>query len=156
MDKSQAMIDFLQTCPTIQNNPLFFNFGNIEDNANQAIVKSDDTALNQPYIDGSVLKRYTISIDSFKSVAYNPIVSGLPDENVEGFQEVQTILDWINSQGDNQTFPDFGDDCLVEKMETLSSKPELLMVDTTTNPPMAIYRISIQLEYVDYSKRLWK
>ena len=149
MDKSQAVLQFLQTCPTVQTNPLFFNFGNVEDNAHQAIIRSDDVALHRPYIDGSVLRRFTFSIDSFKSVAYNPVVSDLSDENLEDFQDVQTILDWINTQNDLRNYPQFDSVYVIESMETLTTKPELVGVDTTLNPPMAVYRISIQIDYID-------
>lgn len=156
MDKSQAVLQFLQTCPTVQANPLFFNFGNVEDNANQAIIRSDDVALHRPYIDGSVLRRFTFSIDSFKSVAYNPVVQGLSDENLEDFQDVQAILDWINTQNDLRNYPQFDTEYIIESMETLTTKPELVGVDTTLNPPMAVYRISIQIDYIDNSNRMWK
>jgi hypothetical protein len=155
MDKSQAVLQFLQTCPTVQTNPLFFNFGNVEDNAHQAIIRSDDVALHRPYIDGSVLRRFTFSIDSFKSVAYNPVVSDLSDENLEDFQDVQTILDWINTQNDLRNYPQFDSVYVIESMETLTTKPELVGVDTTLNPPMAVYRISIQIDYIDNTHRVW-
>lgn len=140
----------------MKDNPLFFNFGNVEDNAHQAIVRSDDTALHKPYIDGSVLKRFTFNIDSFKSVAYNPVVQELPDENLEDFQEVQNVLDWINEQDKLRNYPQFDSDCVIESMETLTTKPDLVGVDTTLNPPMAVYRISIQIDYIDNSNRVWK
>ena len=155
MDKNQSMIEFLQTCPIIKNNPLFFNFGTVEDNAHQANTKSDDVSLHRPYVDGSVAKRYTFSIDSFKTVAHNPVVQGYSDENITELEEVQKVLDWINDQDDLQIFPDFGSDCFVEKMTTLTTRPELVGVDTSSNPPMAIYRISIQIDYIDNSKKLW-
>ena len=116
MDKTQAMIAFLQTCPIIQNDPLFFNFGSIKDNAHQAIVRADDVSLQKPYIDGSVEKRYTFSVDSFKSVAYNPVVQGYSDENLDDFKEVQQILDWVNNQDDLRNYPDFGAACFIDSM----------------------------------------
>lgn len=155
MDKSQAIINFLQTCPTIQANPLFFNFGDVQDNAHQTITRSDDIALHQPYVDGSVLKRFTFVVDSFKSVAYNPVVPGLNDENLEDFQDVQAILDWINMQDTLRNYPEFDTECIIEKMETLTTKPDLVGVDTSLNPPMAVYRISIQIDYIDTTKRMW-
>lgn len=156
MDKNQAVIDFLSTCPTIQENPLFFNFGDIRDNAHQAITKSDDVSLHKPYIDGSVMRRYTCSIDSFKSVAYNPIVEGHTDENLSEFKEVQDILEWINEQGDVRNFPDFGEGYLIDAMKTLTTKPDLIGVNTSLNPPVAVYRISIQIDYIDQTKMIWK
>jgi hypothetical protein len=156
MDKNQVMIAFLQNCQTISDNPLFFNFGNIEDNANQAITASDDVALQKPYVDGSVLKRFTFHIDSFKTIAYNPVIQGHNDNNLEGFKEVQALIDWINTQGDNNIFPDFGTDCIIETMQTTTNKPELISVESGMSPPVAIYRVSIRIEYVDFSKCLWK
>ena len=87
MDKSRAVLSFLQACPEISATPLFFNFGNVEDNAHQAIINSDDVALHTPFIDGSVAKRFTFSIDSFKSVAYNPVTQEYlaNDENLTEF-----------------------------------------------------------------------
>ena len=155
MDKNQFMVEFLQTCPTIKDNPLFFNFGNVEDNAHQLTIDSDDVALQKPFIDGSVSKRYTCSIDSFKSLACIPIIIGNNDENIEDYAEVQNLLDWINEQGENFNFPNFGDDIEVEEMKTLTTKPVLLGVETKLNPPMAIYRIIIQINYIDNTKRLW-
>ena len=155
MDKSQAVLQFLQTCPTVHANPLFFNFGSVEENANQAIISSDDVALHQPYVDGSVSRRFTFSIDSFKSVAYNPVVQGLSDENLEDFQAVQAILDWINAQDEAHNYPAFDPEYIIESMRTLTTKPELVGVDTTLNPPMAVYRVSIQIDYIDNSKRVW-
>lgn len=154
MNKNQAMLDFLQTCPAIRDNPLFFNFGKVENGAHQANMRSDDVSLHRPYIDGTELKRYTFHLDSFKSVAYNPIVTGLPDENMEDFEEVQSLLEWINEQGDAKKYPAF-ENCIIDKMRSLSSRPELVGVDTTLNPPMAVYRISIQIDYLDTSKQVW-
>ena len=155
MGKNKSMLEFLQTCPTIKNEPLFFNFGNITDNALLANTKSDDISLHKPFVDGSVSRRFTFSVDNFKSVAHNPVVQGYSDENLEDFEEVQKVLDWINEQDELQNFPNFGNDCIIEKMSTLTLKPELVGVDTSSNPPMAVYRISIQIDYIDTSKKLW-
>jgi hypothetical protein len=155
MTKHQAMLEFLQTCPMIRANPLFFNFGKVENDAHQANTMSDDVSLHRPYIDGTELKRYTFHLDTFKSVAYNPVIPGLPDENMEDFENVQSLIDWINEQDDLKNYPAF-DQCVVDKMRSLYTKPELVGVDTTLSPPMAVYRISIQIDYLDTSKQVWK
>ena len=155
MSKNQAMIDFLQTCPTIQSNPLFFNFGQAEDNANQINTEATDVSLHHTYIDGSELKRYTFNIDSCRSATYNPVIDGLSAENVDELDEVQAIIDWINAEGKALNFPDFGDKCLVEEMKCLTEEPLLLGVDKEKNPPVAIYRVSIQIDYVDTTNVIW-
>lgn len=161
-NRTPAIIEFLQTCPAIIDNPLFFNFGNMEDNAHQIITKSDDISLQRPYIDGSILKRYTVSIDSFKSVAYNPIIAeeseqGVTfyiDENSTEFAEVLELLDWINEQNELHNYPDFGTDCIIDEMKVLTNKPEVMGVNTSLNPPMVIYRITLQIDYLDNSKKI--
>ena len=155
MNKNQAMLTFLQTCPAIRDNPLFFNFGKVENGAHQANMRSDEVSLHRPYIDGTELKRFTFHLDSFKSVAFNPVIQGLPDENMDDFNDVQSLLDWINEQGELKNYPAF-ENCIIDKMRSLSSKPELVGVDTTLSPPTAVYRISIQIDYLDISKQVWK
>ena len=134
---------------------IILNFGKVENGAHQANMRSDDVSLHRPYIDGTELKRYTFHLDSFKSVAYNPVIQGLPDENMEDFAEVQALLDWINEQGELKNYPAF-ENCIIDKMRSLSSKPVLVGVNTTLSPPTAVYRISIQIYYLDTSKQLWK
>lgn len=155
MNKHEAMLTFLQTCPAIRDNPLFFNFGKVENGAHQVNTKDDDVSLHRPYIDGTELKRYTFHLDSFKSIAYNPVVAGLSDENMEDYAEVQSLLDWINEQGELRNYPAF-ENCTIDKMRCLSTKPVLVGVNTTLSPPTAVYRISIQIDYLDTSKQVWK
>ena len=39
-------------------------------------------------------------------------------ELIEQMQYVQEFLDWINEQGENENFPDFGKKCIVQRMRT--------------------------------------
>ena len=159
VDKNAAMLDFLQNCDTIKNNPLFFNFGDVKAGAHQLIVASDDIALSKPYLDGSKEMRYTCSIDCYKSVAHRPVVITtdglLPDENLGDFSEAQAVLDWVNEMGEDMTFPNFGPDCIVEEMKCTTNKPQLTGVDTSASPVIAIYRVSIRIDYIDNSHRVW-
>lgn len=156
IDKNKVMIEFLRNCPVIDKNPLYFNFGNIEDNSYQIVTESNDTSLSQPYIDGSILKRYTFYIDCFKTIAYNKVIKGYQDENLYDISEVQAILDWVNEQDTNKIYPDFGEDCLIDSMQSTTESPDLLSVEDTTTSPIAVYRISIQIDYIDNTQKLWK
>ena len=99
----------------------------------------------------SVLKRCC-----FRQFRYHTaVVNGKSDENLEGFSEVQEVIDWINDKSNKQEFPDFGEDFVIEDMKTLTDRPALVGVNTQQNPPMAVYRISIQIDYVDLTKRIW-
>lgn len=157
MDKNQAIIDFLMTCPVIQNNPLFFNFLNAKDDNKQLVVTGNEKSVDKPYIDGSVEKRYTFTLIDYKSIAYQAVVNSplLVNENVQEAFEVQAIIDWISEQNELRNFPNFGSDCIIEGMRTLTDNPNLNGVDTSLTPALAKYSMSIQIDYIDTSKVLW-
>lgn len=158
MDKNQAVIDFLLTCPIIQSHSLFFNFINAKDKSKQVSSIATNTSINKKYIDGSVLKRYTFSIIDFCSVSYQAIPKNaeLVSENVADLQLVQDLMDWINEQADINNYPDFGTDCVVEEMTTTTNMPNLNGIDTQVTPPLAKYSITINIDFLDTSKMWWK
>lgn len=157
VDKNQAVLDFLITCPSILNSPLYFNFINAKNNNNQFVTVANDVYTQQPYIDGSVYKQYTFTIIAFKSVSYNPLVkqTGYTDENVDDMAQVQALIDWVNEQDEQYNYPDFGANCFIDSMTALSDNPNLNSVDTTLTPALAKYSISIRIDYLDNTKKLW-
>lgn len=155
MDKNQAMIDYLMQNESIAENPLFLNFINAKEDNKQIITVANDKSLNKTYLDGSVLKRYTLTIVDFKSVVYNALVTDYDNETVEDLFDVQEIIDWVETQRRNKNFPDFGDDCLVENIKVLTDNPNLNGVDTSTSPAQAKYSFSIQVDYIDYTDCVW-
>ena len=158
MDKNQALINFICECPQIEDNPLFFNFIHGKEDNKQLITQSNEKTLNKKYINGDVLKRYTATLIDFKSVTYNAVVkeAGYVDENVEDMADVQTIIDWIEEQSELRNFPDFGEDCIIDDMQVLTDNPNLNGVDTNVSPALAKYSMSIQIDYIDTSKRIYK
>ena len=83
IDKNQAIIDFLITCPELSSNPLFFNYVNAKEDSTQIITQSNDKSMNRTFVDGSVLRRYTFTFIYFKSISYTPVVKqpGYSNEN---------------------------------------------------------------------------
>ena len=158
IDKNQAIIDFLITCPSILNSPLYFNFVNAKNDNKQLVTVANDVYSQTPFIDGSVSKTYTFTIIDFKSMSYNPIVkqSGYIDENVDEMNQVQALINWVTEQNDLKNYPNFGDDCIIDDMVALSDNPSLNSVDTTLTPALAKYSITIRIDYLDISKRVWK
>lgn len=157
IDKNQAIIDFLLTCPYIQENPLFFNFLNAKDDNKQLVAQGNEKSMNVKFVDGSERKRFTFTILDYKSVTYDAIakLSGYPNENVQEIMEVQSIMDWITEQNEIRNYPNFGSDMIIEEMRTLSENPNLNGVDTSVTPALAKYSMSIQIDYIDTSKVLW-
>lgn len=152
--KEKAVIDFLCTCPAIQSNPLFFNFINAKSDNKQIVTASNDRNINRPYIDGSVLKRYSFTLIDYRSVSYQAIVKSQIDanENVQEYVDIQDIIDWVNEQEEARIYPDFGNKCQIEEMRVVTDNPVLNGVDTQLKPALAKYSFTIQIDYIDNSK----
>ena len=158
VDKSSAVIEYLSNCPAMANSPLFFNFAQKEDENQLFATYADSTDIEKKYIDGSKECAYTFTIMIYKSIAYNPIVEGLSDENIEEYLDVESIYEWIEEQNDNYIFPDFGADCVIDSIEILTNRP---VVDASKQseddmqPALAQYSLGIRIKYLDTSKVLW-
>lgn len=158
VDKNSAVIEYFLNCPVILENPLYFNFINAEDNTNQIVTQTTERYAEIKYVDGSVLKTYTFTIIIHKSVADIPIVkvSGYPNENMLDISDVQAIIDWISTQDDAHTYPDFGTDCIIESMSTTTDTPSFDGIDDEPSPALAVYSITVEIKYLDISKQIWR
>lgn len=158
INKNQAVIDYLITCPTILNSPLYFNFINAKNDTNQLLTVSNDQYTNVSYIDGSVKRIYTFTILTFKSAADIAVVkaSGYPNENLSDMHDIQALIDWIKEQEELHNYPDFGEDCIVESIAPTTDEPNFDGIDEQVSPPLAVYSTSIQIEYLDISKKIWR
>lgn len=157
VDKNQAVIDYMLQCPQINENALYFNFGEAKDNNKQIITQGNDKAMNKPYIDGSVLKRYTFTLFDFRSIAALAVPKGFAytSENVEEILDVQSIIDWITEQEKLRNYPNFGEDCVIEEIKAITDNPNLNGIDTSVSPALARYSISIQIQYLDKTEKIW-
>ena len=158
MDKNKAIIDFIMTCPYMQNNPLFYNFGKVEADNKQIVTIANDISVNVPFIDGSVKKRYTFTIIDYKSVSNHALVNrvGAVDENIEGAFEAQMLINWIETQANARNYPNFGAECTIDDMKVITDQPNMNGIDRAVTPALAKYSISIRIDYIDYSKAIWK
>lgn len=157
VDKNKAVIDYLLQCQDIYNSPLYFNLIDAKDNTIQILTTAEDKAMSHPYIDGSVLKRYTFNLITFKSISDLEIVKaeGYDNENVDELKDVQKLLDWVVNQDDLRNYPDFGDKCIVDSVNTTTDTPNFNGINTEITPPLAMYSISIVIEYLDISKTIY-
>lgn len=155
VDKNQAVVDFLLTCPAIRDSYLYFNFTHAEDNNKQILTLANEKTLHKQYIDGTVDKQYTFTIVDFKAVTPKPIVEGRVDENVDEMFQVQELIDWVTEQNDLKNYPDFGDNCQIEEIRALTDNPNLNGIDSSISPALAKYSVSVQIDYLDISKQLW-
>ncbi len=156
MDKNTSILNFLVNYPGFSTSPLFVNFINAKDNNIQFLTDSNEKVLNKPYVDGSVLKRYTFSLVITKSMTDMALPSTtLTNENIDDIAEIQELMDWINEQGDAHIYPDFGEKCEIEDMHTTSEQPSLDGINTEVTPALALYSIEIRIDYIDYTKVIW-
>lgn len=156
VDKNNAVIEYLKECPEIAKHPLFFNFAQEEDNNQLFATYADNTDTIKKFVDGSRELKYTFTMIIYKSASFNPVVEGLTDENMEEYIDVQSIADWIEEQNDNQVFPDFGEDCVIDSIETLTNGPILRSkAEDEVQPALAQYSLGVRIIYLDTSKVLW-
>jgi len=158
IDKNQAVIDYLIQCPQILNSPLYFNLINAKNDNVQIITSADDVTTTRPYVDGSIPKRYTFSIVTFKSITDLALVkdSEYPNENVDDLAEAQALIDWVHEQEDIQNYPNFGEDCYIDSIQTTTDTPRFDGINDELTPPLAMYTIAIVINYIDTSKMIWK
>lgn len=158
IDKNQAVINYFLQCPSIFDSPLYFNFINAGDNTNQFVTQATERYANTKYIDGSVAKIYTFILIIHKSTADIPLVKleGYPNENMADMSDVQSLIDWIKEQDDLHNYPDFGEDCIVDSIETTTDNPSFDGINEETSPPLAVYSVTVEIRYLDISKRLWR
>jgi hypothetical protein len=156
VDKNQAVLNFLATYDGMETNPIFINFINAKNNDVQYLTSSNDRSLNKKFVDGSILKRFTFSIVITKSITSMAIAKDIMmNENITDIANIQTFMDWVNEQGENQNFPDFGTNCVIEEMHTTADNPLLNGINTEVTPALALYSTEIRIDYIDYSKIIW-
>lgn len=157
VDKNKAILDFIATYTGIATSPIFVNFINAKDDNIQFLTSSNEVFLNRPFVDGSVMKRYTFTLVITKSMTDTAIAKDImTNENIDDMADIQSFMDWINAQGEDNVFPNFGEYCVVEEMHTTSDNPSLDGIDTDVSPALALYSVEIGIDYIDYSKIIYK
>lgn len=156
VDKNKAILNFIATYSGIETSPIFVNFINAKDDDIQFLTDSNDTNLNKTFIDGSVMKRYTFSLVVTRSITDLAIAKDIMlNENIDDLADIQALMDWINEQGDNHNYPDFGEKCIIEEMHTTSENPSIDGINTEVSPALALYSMEIRIDYIDYTKVIW-
>ena len=114
MNKPQAVMDLISTCPLVGYDA-YFNFVDESNTESNTSLMTDGYGhLVKKYVDGDKVKKFQCVIRQVKPLSRYSNTS----ENIEQMQAVQEFLDWINEQGKIKNFPDFGEKCIVQKMET--------------------------------------
>ena len=168
IDLNKRILEYIYGCPVVEANPMYFCVAEQKDNNNQLLPTREQPQDDIEYVDGTVERTYRAEILMYKSVAYNPIVteevgtSGkrIPsntylNENIEDMKDGQELIDWIKEQNDNRHFPNFGEYCIIDSVETNSNRPILNGINPELEPPLAQYSVGLEIKYLDISKQLW-
>lgn len=167
VDLNKRILEYIYECSVVEENPMYFTVAEEQDNSNQLLVGREEPRDEIAYVDGTVERTYRAEILMYKSVAYSPIVTEetsegkrVPsdlylNENLEDIEDGQTLIDWIQEQNDNRHFPDFGEWCIIESVETTSNRPVLNGVNPELEPPLAQYSVGLVIKYLDVEKQLW-
>ena len=160
VNKNRVVVTYLCQCQDIQDSPLYFNLIDAKDNTIQMITTAQDKLLSKRFIDGSIQKSYTFNLIIFKSISDAEIVKyigtdGFPNENIEELENVQQLLDWVNEQQDLHNYPNFGEDCQIDNIYTTTDIPRFDGINTEVQPALAMYSMSVVIEYLDVSKVIY-
>lgn len=142
--KHQAIWDWLMSCPHFQS--LFFVFPQIDDNGiitnNQVsltpeAIGGDDT-LNE-FIDGSKIKQYTFAVAQY-SMFFREV--NIPT-NINIIGVFENIVDWIEQQSKEGSFPHFPQNCHIEEIKAY---PGAIAGEDETGVKM---QFSTQIKYLE-------
>lgn len=118
---------------------LGFNFSPESDDSFSLVTQYSDKVLKK-YVSGDEQKAYGFAIIIVK--AYS---SDQDDLNLEAMNFAQSFMDWIDEQNRKKEFPDFGEDCVIERMENLQNMPNLSGVNYDAG--LARYMIQTRIVY---------
>lgn len=115
MNKPQAVMDLISTCPMVGADA-YFNFVDETTPESNTSLLTDGYGgeVIKKYVDGDTMKKFQCVIRQVKPLSRQSNTT----ENIEEMQAVKKFLDWINEQGKKRNFPDFGEKCEVQKMST--------------------------------------
>ena len=159
MNKDRIMLDYLVSCPSISDKSLFFNYAEGQDDTNHFVTQATDVKRNIKYVDGSEEKIYSFSLIAYKSLGTQAVDKSNveSDENLDELTEVQTLIDWITEQSETGEYPNFGESCQIDTMYCTTDKPVFMGAFTdTVGTPTAKYSMTIVIEYLDTTKKIWK
>lgn len=123
---------------------LSFNFSPESKDSISLITNYSDKVIKR-FVTGKAQKQYGFTIIIVKEYS-----SGGDDLNLEAMNFSQAFMDWLDERNQNRKFPDFGPDCVVEKMENLQNMPNLSGVNYEAS--LARYMIQCRIIYTENRK----
>lgn len=112
-NKNQAVMDFINTCPLVGYD-LYFNFiDETNPDGNTSLIPVPYGKVIKKYTDGDKLLKQEYEIRQIKPMSTYSNTT----ENTDQMQRVQEFIEWINRQGKEKNFPDFGEECEIQSLK---------------------------------------
>lgn len=105
-----------------------------------SLITNYSDKIRKRYITGDCEKEYGFSI-----IIVKPYSSDQDDLNLEAMNFAQAFMDWLDEQNEGKNYPDFGENCTVEKIENLQNMPNLSGVNCEEG--LARYMIQAKIIY---------
>ena len=110
-----------------------------------SLITNYSDKIRKRYITGDCEKEYGFSI-----IIVKPYSSDQDDLNLEAMNFAQAFMDWLDEQNEARKFPDFGENCTVERIENLQNMPNLSGVNYEEG--LARYMIQAKIIYKERKK----
>lgn len=123
---------------------LNFNFSPESPDSISMITRYSDKVVRS-FITGDSEKEYGFSIIIVKQYS-----TDTDDLNLEAMNFAQAFMEWLDEQNKNRTFPDFGKNCEVLKIENLQNMPNLAGINAEAS--LARYMIQGRILYREYAE----
>lgn len=120
---------------------LGFNFSPESEDSISLITSYSDKVVKR-FVTGKERKQYGFTIVIVKQYS-----SEGDDLNLEAMNFAQAFMDWLEEQNQSCVFPDFGENCEVEKIENLQNMPNLSGVNYKAG--LARYMIQARIIYTE-------
>lgn len=114
MNKYKAVMDLISTCHLVGQDAYFNFVDETNTDSNTSLLTDGYGHLVKKYVDGDEMRKFQCVIRQVKPLSRYSNT----EENIEQMQKVQEFFDWVNEQGKNKNFPNFGEKCKVQKMST--------------------------------------
>ena len=136
-NKHDAIMDWLFRNENIRR--LYFNFSDTQ-NGNVVVATNSGNYVMKKFIDGSSIRAYDFALIQYKPLNTVDVNS---NENAEVMFDAQQLMDWIDEQEKNRTYPIFKG-CTVMKVENLQNMPSVAGMNDTE----AKYLFSCRITYL--------
>ena len=136
VNKHKSIQSWIQTFLT--DNYAYFESADAYPNV-RTIVPNYGDYIRSTDICGFKYKSYT-----FMFIGYEQIDTGTSDINVDNMDKMDLFNDWLESQQESKTFPDFGTNCSEYEIIPLQNMANLAMI---TEDGLAKYMLGARIDY---------